>query len=385
MKVTQVTIGRFSQFHLARQLEKHDLLDTIWTAYPKFKLGGEKGIPQEKIKTFPWIYTPYMYMSNIGMRNLKWLSREWNWLAHESLDNYVSTKLKNPTIVIGLSGSGLKSGTIAQKNGGKYICHRGSSHIGFQNDILKEEYKRWGIEFSGVDTRKIAKEEEEYDISNAIVVPSEFARQTFIDKGVAPQKVVKLAYGASLDRFRKTTEPAADSFHILWVGAVSIRKGFMDALHAFQQFQHPRKKFTVVGSLHKEVEFLLKKENLENVVFKGTIPNNELLNYYSASHAFLLPSIEEGLANVQGEALACGCPVIATRNAGAEDLFTDGVEGYIVPMHSPSSIANHLEMLAQDRVLRETMSNAAIMKIKAKSGWDSYGNEYANLIRTGLY
>ena len=42
------------------------------------------------------------------------------------------------------------------------------------------------------------------------------------------------------------------------------------------------------------------------------------------------PSIEEGLSLVMAEALACGCPVIATENTGAEDLFQNNKEGFII-------------------------------------------------------
>ena len=45
----------------------------------------------------------------------------------------------------------------------------------------------------------------------------------------------------------------------------------------------------------------------------------------------------KGMALVQGQAMACGCPVIATTNTGAEDLFTDGVEGFIVPIRDPDA------------------------------------------------
>ena len=52
MKVTQISIGRFHHFHLARQLEIHGLLENIWTGYPKYKLKDELGIPQQKICSF---------------------------------------------------------------------------------------------------------------------------------------------------------------------------------------------------------------------------------------------------------------------------------------------------------------------------------------------
>ena len=48
-----------------------------------------------------------------------------------------------------------------------------------------------------------------------------------------------------------------------------------------------------------------------------------------------MPSVEDGFEMVMAQAMACGLPVIATTNISAEDLFTDGVEGFIVPIRIP--------------------------------------------------
>ena len=53
----------------------------------------------------------------------------------------------------------------------------------------------------------------------------------------------------------------------------------------------------------------------------------------------VLPSIIEGRALVQQEALSCGLPIIVTRHAGAEDLIINGINGHIVPIRSPEKIA----------------------------------------------
>ena len=43
MNVSQISIARFHHFHLARQLEKHGLLEALYTGYPRFKLSDEPG------------------------------------------------------------------------------------------------------------------------------------------------------------------------------------------------------------------------------------------------------------------------------------------------------------------------------------------------------
>jgi|SRR6218665_645792 len=380
MKVSQISIGRFHHFQLARQLEKHGLLDAIYTGYPAFKLKDEKGIPMEKIKTFPWIQAPYMMRARFGLHKWNWLNREWAWLAHETLDRFVASQLKTPVLLVALSGAGLRAGLKAQKLGGKHICDRGSSHIRYQDQILREEYQLWKLPFTGVDPRSIRVEEKEYEQADRITVPSEFVRRSFIEQGVPETKLSKVPYGARLERFSKCSEPQKDRFTVLWVGAITIRKGFMYLLKAFQQLKHPGKQLVIIGDVSEDIKQLIRNENLDNIVFRGIVANAELPAVYSSANVFVLPSIEEGLALVQGEAMACGCPVIASIHTGSEDILTDGREGFIVPIRSVEAIKRSIENLMDDPALQQRMSEAALLKTASIGGWDSYGKNFVEML-----
>lgn len=380
MNVTQISIGRFHHFHLARQMEKHGLLDAIWTGYPMFKLKEEQGIPRNKIRTFPWIHTPYMKRAVLGLDKSNWLTREWEWLNKQMLDRHVTKNIVDPTILIALSGSGLGAGKRAQQLGGIHICDRGSTHIRAQNETLSHEYERWGLKFTGIDPRILEKEEKEYEQSDLITVPSEFVRQTFIERGIAESKIIKIPYGARLERFKKLSEPDEGIFRVLWVGNISIRKGFMYALEAFNEFNHPNKEFVVIGSMTAEIKGLIQKKNLGKVNFMGTVPNIDLPKFYSSSQVFILPSIEEGLAMVQGEALACGCPIITTKNTGCEELIIDNQEGFVVEARSSEAILQRLHNIADDPNIRERMSAAAIKRVKSLGGWDTYGDTFKKVL-----
>ena len=137
----------------------------------------------------------------------------------------------------------------------------------------------------------------------------------------------------------------------------------------------------VIGAVEPEIKELIRNHNLTGVTFAGVIDNSELPVAYSQAHVFLIASLEEGLAMVQGEALACGCPVIATTNTGAEDLITDGKEGFIVPIRSSQAITDRLQQLADEPALRQSMSEAAIQKVKSIGGWDSYGTDFSQLFK----
>jgi len=379
MKITLSTWGRFHFFHLARQMEKRGWLERIYTTYPRFKLRDEK-IPDAKIFTDPILETLMLAKGRYGLRHA---SLDWK-LAHLKValhDQFLERHVEPSDIFIALSGSGRTAGPKNQASGGKYICDRGSSHIGFANDCLSEEYKRWGYHFHPIPRWCIEREEEEYEIADRIVVPSSFVARTFTERGVDPARIELNGYGADLSRFRKTTEPPKDQFVVLFVGGVNLRKGIPYLLEAFKAFKHPKKTLRIVGGIAPEMQKFLKTAPQDNVEWLGLVPNAKLPDLMSAAHVMVLPSIEEGMALVQAEALACGCPVIASENTGGEDLFDHGREGFIVPIRNPRAITRRLEELADNPDLRNAMSQAAEARIIGFGGWDAYGDRYEKICR----
>ena len=72
-----------------------------------------------------------------------------------------------------------------------------------------------------------------------------------------------------------------------------------------------------------------------------------------------------------------------SSHTGAGDLFTDGVEGFIVPPRSVDDLVSRLEQLAQDPTLRERMSESALDRVASIGGWDDYGERWAQRLQEG--
>jgi starch synthase len=374
LNVVQVSIGRFHHFHLARQMERFGLLEGIWTGYPGFKLKDEIGVPKHKVHSFALLQTLSMGWSRIPIiGRSQAMHRELNWWAQESLDRRVAIALRQPRIVVALSGQGEHCGRKAQSLGGRHVCDRGSSHIRVQDRLVGEEHVRWGIDYRPIDPKMIAKEEREYAGADLITVPSGFAERSFLDSGVAPAKIRRIPYGGRLDRFKPQGEPEPGTLRLLFVGYVSLRKGVPYLLDAFARLRHPRKRLRLIGGVDPTMAPLLAKFPSEHVEFLGTVQNAELVRHYSESHALVLPSIEEGLAMVMAEAMASGCPVIASAHTGAEDLFSDGEEGLIVEA---------MTKLTDDPTLQRRLRHNAIERIKAIHGWDDYGERWRSLVES---
>jgi starch synthase len=90
--------------------------------------------------------------------------------------------------------------------------------------------------------------------------------------------------------------------------------------------------------------------------------------------------------------MACQCPVIATAATGAEDLFTDGVEGFLLPDRDPSpgpdagyqaqvdALRMRLQQLADDAELQRRFAAASLARVRSFGGWDDYGARWETLL-----
>ena len=124
------------------------------------------------------------------------------------------------------------------------------------------------------------------------------------------------------------------------------------------------------------------KELSSEIEWIKRVENTMLRDFYSESNVFVMPSIQEGLAMVIGEAMGCGCPIIATTNTGASNILDDQKEGFIIPIRSSQQILEKLEILAESPVLQKEMSNACLQKVKEINGWEDYGDRWYQKLKS---
>ena len=380
MRIVQAVFGVFHHFELAHQLHRRDHLRKLYSTWPWARLKRE-GLPHALVGTFPWLHTSEHLVARTGFYPPALSVRVSRWNAL-SFDWYTARVIPPCDAFIAISGAGLITGRLVQGRGGRFICDRGSTHHRFQDEILRQEYKRWDVAPEPEIPHIILRDEMLYAQADAITVPSSVARRSFLAMGVPADKVHVLPYGVRLDRFNKTADPSTDSFEVLFAGQVGLRKGIPYLLEAFARLRHPNKRLTVVGAIQAHICPLLARLPTENVTFLGSVPQAELIDRMSRSHVMVLPSVEEGLALVQAQAMACECPVIATQATGAEDLFTDGVEGFIVEDRDTDALTSRLQQIADDPALRLRLAAAARVRVQSIGGWDAYGQRWDELLHT---
>ncbi len=380
MKVTQAVFGVFHHFELAHQLRRRGHLQKIYSTWPWARLKRE-GLPHSLVGCFPLLHTTDYLLARTRFYPAAVSSKlnAWNALT---FDRWTASVISPCDAFIAISGAGLLTGRKVQASGGKFLCDRGSTHQRFQEKTVAEEYRRWNVPLPFEKPHIVLREEKIYAAADAITVPSTAAKRSFVQMGLAPEKVHVIPYGVRLDQFTRMEEPPQDFFEVLFAGQVSLRKGIPYLLQAFSRLKHPRKRLTIVGGVQDNVRGLLPALPTEHVVFTGPVPQSELARKMSASHLLVLPSIEEGLALVQGQAMACGCPVLATTATGAEDLFADGKEGFIVADRDVDALAERMQQIADDPALQRRLSEAALLRVKHLGGWDHYGESWDRLLHT---
>jgi starch synthase len=375
MRVVLSTPAKFHTFDLARELYARGALTAIFSGYPHFKL-REEAVPEELIHTFPWLQAPYMAFP-WKHRLPTSIMQQWEHIVATSLGDWVAKKLPACDVYVGLSGSSLPAGKMAHQQGAAYICDRGSAHIRAQDSLLREEHALWDMPFAGIDPRTIEREEEEYAEADLITIPSIFSYRSFIEQGTPAEKLRLLPYGVNVSRFQPVAESAKGRFDILYVGAMSLQKGIQYLAQAYQKVQHPAKSLTFVGAPSPAIISMLQARGLwpEDAKVLGHMPQTELKNIMSCSHVLVLPSVQDGFGMVMAQAMACGCPVIASRNTGGEDLFSDGDEGFIVPIRDVGALAERLQQLADDPEQQKSMGQRALARVQAFGGWREYGEK----------
>jgi starch synthase len=377
VKVCVGSAGPFHTFDLARQLDRAGYLERLYTAYPSWKVDS---IAREKVSTFPWLMTPAMVLNRLGFN---WVRDRLNYPVIETFDRWMAERLAPCNVFHCLSSFGLQSHRAARSRyGAVTICDRGSSHIEFQDEILREEYARFGLPIPAIDPRVIARELEEYQSCDLICVPSTFALRTFIDKGIPRGKLRLNPFGVDLEMFHPA--PKLDRmFRVLFVGTVTLQKGLPYLLDAMAGFDRAKVELCVIGASDPDLRPILAKHK-STFRYLGIVSRRDLYRHYVQASVLVLPSIQDGFGMVQAQAMACGVPVIATENTGAADLFTDGVEGFIVPIRDSAAIREKLSLLFESPELRDRMSAAALARVRSIGGWSDYGQRAVDIYRDAV-
>jgi len=222
-------------------------------------------------------------------------------------------------------------------------------------ELVRSEEKcwpGWALRSLEVPEEYFVRREQEWALADRVVVNSEFSRLALLQQGVPAEKlvVIPLCFETSQGNWKletgnwKSTTP----LRVLFLGQVILRKGIQYLIAAGRLLENENIHFDVVGPVGISEAAL--KTAPRNVTFHGRTSRDQTANWYRQSDIFLLPTLSDGFALTQLEAMAHGLPVVATPNCGA--VVTDGHDGFIVPPRDADALAQTFRRyLAQPELL----------------------------------
>lgn len=208
----------------------------------------------------------------------------------------------------------------------------------------------------------------EWSIADCVMVNSEFSRQALVEQGVPQDKVavVPLSFespesetashlsGNALSNMKQISKAAP--LHILFLGQVMLRKGIQYLVQAAEFLRDSPIIFDVVGPIQISKRAIASAP--ANVIFHGRTTRDKINYWYQSADIFVLPTLSDGFAITQIEAMANGLPVISTPNCGS--VVTDAINGFLIPPRDSSALVGVIRRYLENPSCLESQGRAAL-------------------------
>ncbi len=229
------------------------------------------------------------------------------------------------------------------------------------------------------------------DRSDAVIVFSEFTASRLRARvpRLEPARIHRLPPGRPHELFSLPTPDQQEGLpavpvpapFILVVGARPW-KNVGRVVKAFARVRHDVEHSLVIASAwqrtRRELEALASDLGIaERVVFLGRVDLRELVSLYRRAGLFVYASLYEGIGMPPFEAMACGCPVVAS-SAGSVPEVTAGAALLVDPLEV-DSIAQGMRRVLLDRALQEDLRRKGRKRV-AELSWDEVARRTLSLI-----
>jgi glycosyltransferase involved in cell wall biosynthesis len=257
------------------------------------------------------------------------------------------------------------------------VLERCNAHTGYAMEVVQKECERLGVSLPpnqehAYNAWKLRKEQDEYELADRLLCPSDFVVKTFLDRGFPREKLARHQYGFDEKGFYPDAEPRKNGrgLTVLFVGVCAVRKGVHYALEAWLKSAASQNgTFLIAGEFLPEYQ-----EKLASMLAHPSVRvlghRHDVPQLMRKSDILVLPSIEEGSALVTSEARGSGCVLLVSEAAGA---ICRHMENALV--HSVADVAaltQHFTMLHEDRALLQRLRAASLATISELT-WDAAG------------
>ena len=366
--VSHPTVNQYVRA-LVTALDRHSELRELHTT---IAIGQRSvGIARRKIRPHP--YREIVRL--LGQRSKQhWLVRhESGWASVDAVaqafDRHVSKTLGKDGAVYCYEDSALFTFRAADRIGLKRYYELPILYWETAQKLLMQEaerYPEWEPTLLATrDSRaKLDRKSAELQLANLVICPSRQV-QLSLPPGIAS---LVAEYGCPMPVEDRPVRNRS-RLRVLFAGTMTQRKGLADLFAAINLLRRPDIELVVLGTPLVPLKFY--RSIYPDFVYEATRSNTQVRRLMLSCDVLVLPSIVEGRAMVQMEALSCGLPIVVTPNTGAEDLVEPGQTGFLVPIRTPERLAEILNWIADHREWVDGVRPAILAKAR-QSGWGSY-------------
>jgi glycosyltransferase involved in cell wall biosynthesis len=254
---------------------------------------------------------------------------------------------------------------------------RNSSHIEFQREVLLKEYLQFGVPLQD-HAAVIDRENEEYALADEILVLSEFARRTFLQRGVPPSKLKLLRLGVDTRKFvprGKTFN--GGSLRVLYFGAISIRKGIHYLLDAVEGLSDVE--LTLIGPVEETFRPRLETAIRAGVQYLKPLSQDKLAIEVAEHDVFVMPTLEDGFGSAVIQAMSAGLVPISTDRCGASERIAPNKTGFQIPAGKTEPLRELLQKLRDTPSLVQQVQKSLLSDRQGLT-WDLYRKDVAHWV-----
>jgi glycosyltransferase involved in cell wall biosynthesis len=169
---------------------------------------------------------------------------------------------------------------------------------------------------------------------------------------------------------------------VVFSGRMLLDKGlveFMEATRILKDKFYNKVEFILMGDIDINNKASVSLDLIQEYSFEGYLTwlghQENVKSILIKSDIVCLPSYREGLPKALIEAMAIGRPIITTDAPGCRECVDDNLNGFLVPVKSVSELANKLDILLSDELLRLNMGIASRNKMVKELSLQNVINE----------
>lgn len=318
------------------------------------------------------------------------LRRRADWmvlLSDLDFDSHVRQQVDGVSLFNGVMGQSTDTFEFLSRRRVPLVLTALNTHIEHVAQVLDDEHRRLGVQTpSFIHPAMRRRVEREVELATCVHAVSNLTKQSFIERGVPAERIEVVLPAVDLDYFHPVPKPD-NTFRVLAVITIDPRKGAYYLLQAFEKAAIPNSELVIIGatgdrwSKQMLAQFSARLPNLR--LQSADVFRSPLERTYGQASVVVHPAIEDGFALAVAQALACGRPVITTRQTGAAEIISEGRNGYVLEARDVDGLVDRLRLLARDSALLDRMSQAAPAAV-AHLGYPQFAERMARLYARSL-